>query len=134
MSQERPVRTYMVGDEVRMTVELVHEMNLVGVYVIFRHETGEIAPELLLADEAVPHFQRIAGGKKRSEWKPEGKVGLEHKPGLYNLHHINVHTAGERTIVLKPEETLRPGPERSFQVIAEPDTMPYFGGVEFVQP
>jgi hypothetical protein len=65
LSSEQSVRTYMVGDEVQMTVELVHEMNLLRVYVAFRHETGEAVPELVLGDEDVPDYDRLAGGEKR---------------------------------------------------------------------
>ncbi len=131
MSQGRPLRTYMVGDEVRMTVEVVHRMNVVAVYVSFGHESGLDVSEILLADEIAAQYQRLARGEKRSVWKPSASVGPEHQPGLYNLRHISLRTAAGWLIDIPAEAHLRQTVERSFRVVEEPEYRPYFGTVRF---
>lgn len=130
MSAERLRQQYMVGDQVRMTVEIVHVMNLVCCYAVFRHETDDRV-EIILSDDSPSDPKRTSGQEKRSVWYPSEMVDPKHMPGVYNLHRITLVTAAGKRIVLDAEEHLARYPERSMQVVEEPDTTPYFGAVQF---
>ena len=133
MSEETQGARSVAGDPVNMSVEIFHEMNLQAVGLIFGHETNERV-EIALSDDGPARPEPISRGsmERRSKWELSGRIGPEHIPGVYTLTRINLFTSGERLIKLDPNGSLAHRPLPRIRVVEEPESVPYFGTIEFV--
>ncbi len=118
MGDAPEMRQYKVGDQVRMRLELEHEMNLDAVFLLYEHETAKGLVVTLEAEQFLP------GGDIRSEVELSAVIRPHHTPGVYNLLRANLLTTSHRYFRLQDEENLGMVPERSFRVVEEPSSSP----------
>ncbi len=132
MNEQALLRPYMVGDEVRMRVEINHRMNLGDVNAFFRHESGHPEIHLEMVDYTEPEL--LASGGKRSVWYLIDTVAIEHTPGIYYLARLSMTTAAGRTINFhRGAVPGYPGERLRFEVVDEPETRPSFEAVTLEQ-
>ena len=134
MSNGSAIPQSMAGDEVRLAISLIHEMNVVAVDAAFRHQTNENV-QILLTDEVTSEPDRVPpGNRKSSEWLPSGQIGPQHIAGDYYLDRIFLTTATDRTIALRRNSFPPEIANLSIRVIDEPETLPQLQSVQFDRP
>ncbi len=129
MSNVQGPQRYMVGDIIRVELDLEHRTNLGRVFVAFTNETDPLT-EFYFEATPLPE-ERQAGEVKTSRIVLENPVPPETVPGIYTLNRVNVFSVGGRLARLR-EEDLSEIPGKSFEVVEEPAEAPAVSGLRFL--
>ncbi len=129
MSNVQGPQRYMVGDIIRVELDLEHRTNLGRVFVAFTNETDPLT-EFYFEATPLPE-ERQAGEVKTSRIVLETPVPPETVPGIYTLNRVNVFSVGGRLARLR-EEDLSEIPGKSFEVVEEPAEAPAVSGLRFL--
>ncbi len=129
MTDVQGPQRYMVGDLIRVELDLEHRTNLGRVFVAFTNETDPLTEFYF---EAMPLMEeRQASELKTTRIVLEAPVPPETIPGVYRLNRINVFSVGGRLSRLR-EQDLSEITAKSFEVVEEPAEAPTVSGLRFV--
>jgi len=129
LSDVQGSQRYMVGDIIRVELDLEHRTNLGRVFVAFTNQTDPLT-EFYFETTPLPE-ERQAGEAKTSRIVLEAPVPPETIPGIYTLNRVNVFSVGGKLARLRDEE-LSEIPGRSFEVVEEPAETPTVSGLRFL--